>query len=145
MSEQVTIDIRPFAPGDTQAVVALWERCGLTRAWNDPRKDIARKLKVDADLFLVATIGDAIVGSAMGGYEGHRGWLNDLAIDPRFQRRGYGARVMGAIERGLRARGCAKINIQIRASNAAASGFYRALGFAADDVISMGKRLEHDD
>ena len=136
--------IRPFGVADTTAIVALWERCGLTRPWNDPRKDIARKLKVDAELFLVGTVDDAIIASAMGGYEGHRGWVNYLAVDPQFQRRGYGAQMMAAVESALRARGCAKINIQIRTSNAAATEFYRTLGFLPDDVISMGKRLEHD-
>ena len=145
MSADEAIEIRAFRPGDTEAVVALWERCALTRPWNDPRKDIARKLKVDAELFLVGLIGGAIVASAMGGYEGHRGWVNYLAVDPAMQRRGFGARMMTEIENALRARGCAKINVQIRRSNTSATGFYDALGFTPDDVISMGKRLERDD
>jgi ribosomal protein S18 acetylase RimI-like enzyme len=81
----------------------------------------------------------------MGGYEGHRGWVNYLAVDPDLQRRGFGARMMAAIEDALRSRGCPKINLQIRGSNKAAAGFYRALGYSLDDVISMGKRLERDD
>ena len=145
MSDATAIEIRSFRPGDTEDVVALWERCGLTRPWNDPRKDIARKLKVDAELFLVGVIEDAIVASAMGGYEGHRGWVNYLAVEPAWQRRGFGARMMAEIENALRTRGCAKINIQIRRSNSAATAFYAALGFLPDDVISMGKRLEPDD
>ena len=145
MTDQTPIEIRAFRPGDAEAVIALWERCALTRPWNDPRKDIARKLKVDAELFLVGVIGEAIVASAMGGYDGHRGWVNYLAVDPAMQRRGYGARMMTEIENALRARGCAKINVQIRRSNTSATGFYDALGFTPDDVISMGKRLERDD
>lgn len=137
--------IRPFVPGDEDAVVALWQQCGLTRSWNDPRKDIARKLKVDGELFMVGVIEEQIVASVMAGYEGHRGWVNYLAVDPRFQRRGLGARLMAEVERALRERGCPKINLQIRAANDAASGFYRALGYAVDDVVSMGRRLEHDD
>jgi ribosomal protein S18 acetylase RimI-like enzyme len=139
------MQIRAFRSGDEEAVVALWERCALTRPWNDPRKDIARKRKVDADLFLVGVIDERIVASAMGGYEGHRGWVNYLAVDPDLQRRGFGARMMAAIEDALRSRGCPKINLQIRGSNKAAAGFYRALGYSLDDVISMGKRLERDD
>jgi len=141
----MTMQIRAFDPADEDAVVSLWQRCGLTRAWNDPRKDIARKRKVGADLFLVGVIDARIVASAMGGYEGHRGWVNYLAVDPDFQRRGFGSRMMAAIEVALRSRGCPKINLQIRGSNRAAAGFYRALGYSLDDVISMGKRLERDD
>ena len=136
--------VRVFAPSDADAVVALWERCGLTRPWNDPHKDIARKRAVGADLFLVGLIEQTLVASAMGGYDGHRGWVNYLAVDPHWQGRGLGLRMMAEIERALRDRGCAKINVQIRRSNQAATGFYRALGFSTDDVISMGKRLEHD-
>ena len=139
------MQIRAFVPADEDAVVSLWQRCGLTRAWNDPRKDIARKSKVGADLFLVGVIDARIVATAMGGYEGHRGWVNYLAVDPDFQRRGFGSRMMAAIEVALRSRGCPKINLQIRGSNRAAAGFYRALGYSLDDVISMGKRLERDD
>ena len=145
MSIELSMHVRAFARGDADAVVALWERCGLTRPWNDPRKDIARKLAVGADLFLVGLLEATIVASAMGGYEGHRGWVNYLAVDPRLQRRGLGLRMMAEIETALRARGCAKINVQIRRSNETATAFYRALGFSVDDVISMGKRLEHDD
>lgn len=139
------LQIRAFTPEDEEAVVALWERCTLTRPWNDPRKDIARKRKVDADLFLVGVIDERIVSSAMGGYEGHRGWVNYLAVDPDFQRRGFGARMMAAIEAAFRERGCPKVNLQIRGSNKGATEFYRALGYTLDDVISMGKRLERDD
>ena len=137
--------IRPYERNDESAIVALWERCDLTRPWSDPRKDIARKLKIDAALFLVGLIDNEIVACAMGGYDGHRGWVNYLAVDPPFQRRGLGAQIMAEIERGLRERGCAKINLQIRSSNEVAAGFYRALGYAVDDVLSMGKRLERDD
>ena len=139
------LQIRTFRSEDEEAVVALWERCTLTRPWNDPRKDIARKRKVDADLFLVGVIDERIVASAMGGYEGHRGWVNYLAVDPDFQQRGFGTRMMAAIELALRSRGCPKINLQIRGSNKSAAEFYRALGYTLDDVISMGKRLERDD
>lgn len=139
------MEIRPFRPDDETEVVALWERCGLTRPWNDPRRDIARKWKVDAELFLIGVVEREIVASAMGGYDGHRGWVNYLAVDPRFQRRGFGAQLMAEIETALRERGCAKLNVQIRSSNEAATEFYRALGYSLDDVICMGKRLERDD
>lgn len=136
--------IRAFAPGDEDCVVALWERCGLTRAWNDPRKDIRRKEAVRPDLFLVGERDGVIMASAMAGYEGHRGWVNYLAVAPDYRRKGYARRMMDEVERRLRAAGCPKINLQIRASNADAVEFYRRIGYAVDEVISMGKRLEKD-
>jgi ribosomal protein S18 acetylase RimI-like enzyme len=132
-------------PEDEAAVIALWRQCGLTRPWNDPGKDIARKLEVDPELFIVAVENGELVGSAMGGYEGHRGWVNYLAVRPDLRRQGIGRKLMLRLEGDLKARGCPKINLQIRTSNLAAVGFYRALGYAADEVVSMGKRLERDD
>jgi ribosomal protein S18 acetylase RimI-like enzyme len=138
------MQIRPYDPADEDAVVALWERCGLTRPWNDPRKDIRRKLRVRPDLFLVGVIDGAIVGTVMAGYDGHRGWVNYLGVDPAHQRHGLGRALMDEAERLLRAAGCPKINLQVRTANAAAIEFYRRIGYAVDDVVSLGKRLEHD-
>jgi len=124
--------------------VSLWRRCDLLRPVNDPFKDIARKQKVGQDLFLVALLGENIAGSVMAGYEGHRGWINYLAVDPGERRRGIGRRLMEEAERLLRAQGCPKINLQVRASNAEVLKFYSAIGFARDDVICLGKRLVTD-
>ncbi len=137
--------IRPFHPDDTDAVIALWENCGLTRPQNDPRKDIERKLEVQPELFLVATDGALLMGTVMAGYDGHRGWINYLAVDPEARRRGLGREIMQRAEAELFKRGCPKINLQIRGSNTEALGFYRAIGFLEDDVVSMGKRLIPDD
>jgi ribosomal protein S18 acetylase RimI-like enzyme len=139
------VRIRQYEARDEASVIALWEECGLTRPWNDPRKDIARKLKVDPELFVVAHRDDDVIATAMGGYEGHRGWINYLAVRPDSQRMGVGRALMTHLEQKLRERGCPKINIQIRASNLAATGFYNALGYVSDEVVSMGKRLERDD
>jgi len=136
--------IRCFRQEDSESVVELWERCGLVRPHNDPRKDIARKLKVRGDLFLVAALGGRIVGSAMVGYEGHRGWINYLAVSPDQRRRGLGRRLMDESERLLRKEGCPKINLQVRASNSAVLAFYEAIGYTKDAVVSLGKRLEED-
>jgi len=141
----VTLQIRPFTEGDEAQVVDLWARCGLLRPWNDPRKDIARKLRVQRELFLVGVDGDRIAGTVMAGYEGHRGWINYLAVDPGRRRQGFARALMGAAEERLRALGCAKINLQIRQDNSEAIAFYRRLGFAEDASVSMGKRLERDD
>jgi ribosomal protein S18 acetylase RimI-like enzyme len=126
-------------------VIALWHECGLVRAWNDPSKDIARKVAVADDLFLVGVVDAEVVGTVMAGYEGHRGWINYLAVDSRFRRSGLGRMLMEESERRLQTRGCPKINLQIRTSNLDAVAFYERVGYALDDVVSMGKRIEHDD
>ncbi len=137
--------IRPFQRHDEEAVLELWRRCDLVRPQNDPRKDIARKLAVQPEMFLLAVDDTgAIVGSVMCGYEGHRGWINYLAVDPAHRLKGIGRLLMGDAERVLRAAGCPKINLQVRSTNEAVIAFYRAIGFEVDPVISMGKRLERD-
>lgn len=138
------LTIRSFAIADSDAVIALWHECGLVHPHNDPRKDIARKLRVRPDLFLVGVIDGAVVASVMVGYEGHRGWINYLAVSPSRQKRGYARLLMNEAERLLRAEGCPKINLQVRTSNAAVLAFYRAVGYLQDEVVSLGKRLEQD-
>jgi len=140
------IALRPYAAADEAATIALWQRCGLTRPWNDPAKDIARKMAAQPGGFALLVADDgAVVGSVMAGYEGHRGWINYLAVDPEWQRRGLGQRLMAWSETWLRAQGCPKINLQIRRDNLVAIGFYEAIGFSDDAVVSYGKRLESDD
>lgn len=136
--------IRPFEAADAGAVVELWRVCGLVHPTNDPKRDIARKLKVRGDLFLVGLEDGALVASAMVGYEGHRGWVNYFAVAPSARRRGYGRQLMLEAERRLRAEGCPKINLQVRTSNTAALRFYESMGFKRDEAVSLGKRLEHD-
>jgi ribosomal protein S18 acetylase RimI-like enzyme len=133
--------IRPFERGDEAAVVTLWEACGLTRSWNDPHKDIARKLAVQPELFLVGVTDGALMASVMAGYDGHRGWMNYLAVAPRFRGRGFGRALVEHVERALLERGCPKLNLQVRASNPEAIAFYRRLGYTQDESISLGKRL----
>jgi len=136
-----SISIRPFDPADEDAVVQLWHDCGLYRPVNDPHLDIAAKLKVNPELFLVAVVDDAIAGTVMAGYDGHRGWINYFGVHPTRQRLGIGRRLMNEAEIRLRALGCPKINLQVRSTNSSAIDFYKELGFAVDDVVSMGKRL----
>jgi ribosomal protein S18 acetylase RimI-like enzyme len=138
------MEIRRFKDSDESEVIRLWQRCGLTRPWNDPAKDIARKRRVQQDLFLVGTIDQTIVASVMVGYDGHRGWVNYLAVDPGRRRQGIASAMMAEAERRLRELGCAKINLQIRRDNLEATAFYRRLGYSEDAVVSFGKRLEHD-
>jgi ribosomal protein S18 acetylase RimI-like enzyme len=136
--------IRPFQSDDETTVIALWQQCGLVRPWNDPHKDIQRKLAVRPDLFLVGVLDDRVVACVMAGYEGHRGWLNYLAVAPEHQRRGLARAIVTEAERLLRAAGCPKINLQVRTTNAGVIEFYRRLGYAVDEVASLGKRLETD-
>jgi ribosomal protein S18 acetylase RimI-like enzyme len=138
------MQIRSFEPADEGAVIELWEQCSLTRAWNDPVKDIQRKLQVRPELFLVGHENDELVATAMVGYDGHRGWIYYLGVSPQHQQRGYGRQIMEHAERLLRAEGCPKINLQVRTSNRQAMDFYRRLGYEIDDGVSLGKRLEHD-
>ena len=136
--------IRPYHSTDEAAIIQLWHDCGLTRPWNDPRKDIERKHAVQADLFLVGEADGAIVATLMGGYDGHRAWINYLAVSPAHQRRGHATALMQAVERKLLAMGCPKINLLIRLGNVAVKDFYATLGFEQDEVISLGKRLIPD-
>jgi ribosomal protein S18 acetylase RimI-like enzyme len=147
-TKHVTLQIRPFIQADEAQVIILWQRCGLVRAWNDPHQDIARKLRVQGELFLVGVDGDGgnrIVATVMAGYEGHRGWINYLAVDPDVRRQGVGRALMAAAEDRLRALGCPKINLQIRNDNRDAIAFYRRIGFSEDAAISLGKRLQRDE
>lgn len=139
-----TLQIRPFRPEDQDTVIALWQACGLTRPWNDPAKDIERKRSEQPELFFVGELGGRIVASAMAGYDGHRGWVNYLSVDPALQGRGLGATLMRHIEVLLLARGCPKLNLQVRQGNDAVLGFYARLGYGDDQVIGLGKRLIHD-
>ena len=138
------LDIREFRDGEVEAVVSLWQACDLVVPWNDPRKDIERKLRAGRDLFLVGERAGQLVASVMGGYDGHRGWINYLAVDPACRGQGLGRQIMAAVEARLREMGCAKINLLVRASNLEVLAFYRALGYGEDPVISMGKRLVQD-
>jgi ribosomal protein S18 acetylase RimI-like enzyme len=136
------LTVRPYRAGDEPAVVELWRSCGLLRPWNDPHADIARKLRIQPDLFLVGTLMDQPVATVMAGYDGHRGWLNYLGVAPGFRRRSFGRQMVEAAEEALERLGCPKINLQIRTENQQVIDFYRELGYGLDEVVSMGKRLD---
>ena len=138
------LKVREFQPGDREAVIAVWERCDLVVPWNDPQRDIARKMHVGRELFLVGCVDNEVVGTAMGGYEGHRGWINYLGVDPRHRRRGYAESLVRELEIRLIALGCPKINLQVRATNSAVIAFYEKIGYSQDANDSMGTRLIPD-
>jgi ribosomal protein S18 acetylase RimI-like enzyme len=138
------MQIREFADADTERVIRLWKECGLTRPWNDPHKDIARKLTVQPDLFLVGEDDGTVIATAMVGFDGHRGWVSYLAVDPADRGQGHAAALMAEAERLLIERGCPKIMLMVRADNAAVIGMYEHLDYVAEETIVMGKRLIPD-
>ena len=137
--------IRPFRLADQTAVIALWQMCELTRPWNDAGLDIQRKLAVNPEWFLVGELQGEVVASAMFGYEGHRGWVNYLAVHPAHQSQGFARAMMAYGEQLLLSAGCPKLNLQVRSSNSQALAFYARLGYGIDEVVSLGKRLISDE
>ena len=136
--------LRSFRPEDTEAVVALWRDTGLVVPWNDPYRDIERKLGVQPELFLVGEARGMVIATAMVGYDGHRGWVNYLAVDGSRRGERLGARLMAEAERLLMERGCPKLNLQVRSTKAGVIEWYRSLGYELDQVASLGKRLIPD-
>jgi ribosomal protein S18 acetylase RimI-like enzyme len=137
--------IRTFTAADEAAVVALWRTAGLTRPWNDPHADIARKQTVQPELFLVGELDGEIVATAMAGYDGHRGSIYYLAVRPADQRSSHGRALMDEVERRLLALGCPKLNLMVRRDNSTAIGFYQRIGYDEQSVVTFGKRLISDE
>ncbi len=144
MKKSAELKIRPFRREDSEKIIDLWFTCNLVVPWNHPMLDIERKMKVNPELFLVGLKDDKIAATVMGGYEGHRGWVNYLAVLPEFRGRGYGAMMMDEIERLLLERGCPKVQLQVRETNKEVIKFYERLGYKNDNVVSLGKRLIED-
>jgi ribosomal protein S18 acetylase RimI-like enzyme len=136
--------IRSYEGSDLDSVLSLWQSCGLTQPHNDPVKDIQRKMSVQPELFLVGFEETNLVATVMAGYDGHRGWLNYLAVGPERRNQGFGKKIVMAAEQRLQQLGCPKINIQVRLANKQAMEFYRKIGFHTDEVASLGKRLVQD-
>ena len=138
------MEIRVFKQADFEEVTTLWERCDLLRPWNDPETDIERKLNHDADLFLVAEVGGEVVGTVMGGYDGHRGTAYYLGVHPDFRGRGIANALISRLEKKLIARGCPKIQILVGEENDAVIGMYEKLDYETQDTLCMSKRLIED-
>ncbi|WCM19062.1 GNAT family acetyltransferase [Paraburkholderia bryophila] len=146
MTTTSTLSIRRFDARDTDAVVALWQEAfpeyrDVTRPQRNPHLSIANKLATQPELFFVATLDERIVGTVMGGYDGHRGWLYSLAVDESVRRHGIGTRLVAHVEQVLTGLGCPKLNLQVLSAKTEIREFYEALGYRADAVISLGKRL----
>ena len=137
------IEVRPYRPGDFAGLDRLWHLCFP----GDPPHNCAAvavpaKLAMNDDLLLIAVNAEqAVIGSVLAGYDGHRGWLYAVAVDPGHQRRGIGQRLVAAATTRLADLGCTKVNLQIRAGNEQVAAFYASLGFTIEPRISMGKRL----
>ena len=134
--------IRAFADADRAAVILLWAEVFP----NDPPHNVSTdmidvKLRVQPELFLVAFFDGALVGTVMAGFDGVRGWLHRLAVRSSARRRGVGTSLVRAAESALLALGCPKVNLQIRASNAAVIAFYRSVGYSIEDNVSLGRKL----
>ena len=138
------IIIRPFLETDIEDVVYLWNICGLSRPWNDPIKDIKRKLIVQREIFLILEKDEKILGSVMGGYDGHRRSVYYLGIHPNHKNKGFGKLLMKKIEEELIQMGCPKINLMIRDTNLDVQEFYRIIGYEKQEVVVYGKRLIPD-
>ena len=134
--------IRLFQKVDRAEVAALWREVFLNDLrWNVPEEDIARKVDFQPEGFLVAVLEGSVVGTAMGGFDGHRGWVYLVAVSPAHGRTGIGEALMHGVEEALGSLGCKKINLQIRAGNEVVTSFYRKLGYQVEERVSIGKRL----
>lgn len=134
--------IRQFMDTDTDAVLAIWHEALFDAApHNAPALSLQKKLAVDRELLLVAIDGNELVGTVMGGWDGHRGWLYSVAVRASHRRQGIGSLLIRQMEALLRELGCLKLNLQVRSRNAAVIAFYESLGFRVEEIISLGKRL----
>jgi ribosomal protein S18 acetylase RimI-like enzyme len=138
------MEIRIYRQDDFDEVLTLWERCDLLRPWNDPEMDIERKQNHSPELFLVAEVGGEVVGSVMGGYDGHRGSAYYLGVHPDYRGRGIANALINRLEKKLIARGCPKINLMVRAENDAVVSMYEKLDYEIQDALTLGKRLIED-
>jgi ribosomal protein S18 acetylase RimI-like enzyme len=138
----MTLEIRPYREGDRAAVIDVWSEAFADEpSHNVSTEMIDRKVRAQPELFLVAYVDGALVGTIMAGYDGVRGWLHRLAVRTSARRTGVGTALVRAAESALFALGCPKVNLQVRGSNAAVVAFYRALGYSVEDRVSLGRRL----
>jgi ribosomal protein S18 acetylase RimI-like enzyme len=136
------LSIAAIEDGDIGSVIALWQRCDLTRPWNDPAADIALARKGPNSAVLIGRDGSAVVASVLVGHDGHRGWVYYVAVDPDCQTRGYGRVIMAAAEQWLRGRGIEKLQLMVRSGNARVQGFYQALGYLEQERVVYAKWLD---
>lgn len=136
------MEIRHYRDSDEAAVIALWQAVLPDSApHNDPATSIRQKRAVEQDLFFVAEADGTVVGTVLGGYDGHRGWIYSVATDPAYRLQGIGSALLWRLEAALVARKCLKVNLQVRATNTGVIAFYEKHGYTVEERVSMGKRL----
>jgi ribosomal protein S18 acetylase RimI-like enzyme len=136
------LTIGPIADADIAAVVTLWQRCGLTRPWNDPAADIALARKGPNATVLTGRDGTTIAATAMVGHDGHRGWVYYVAVDPDHREKGYGRTIMRAAEDWLREAGIAKLQLLVRRENAMVGAFYQSIGYGEQQLLVFSRWLD---
>lgn len=136
------MQIRDAEDDDITDVISLWEQCGLTRPWNDPRSDIVLARQTPTSRLLVGVDEDQIVATALVGCDGHRGWLYYMAVDPGQQGMGLGQRMLTTAEEFVQSQGASKLQLMVRTDNTQASGFYQASGYLPEDTTVFGKRFD---
>ena len=134
--------IAPITDADVESVVALWQRCGLTRPWNDPTSEIAFARRGQNATILIGRADGALVATAMVGHDGHRGWVYYVAVDPDLQRRDFGRAIMAAAEDWLRRQGVQKIMLMVRPDNTNVKAFYDRLGYETQERVIYAKWLD---
>ncbi len=144
LTRPCTISRQEMEPSTKIGSTSFWKACGLTRPWNDPDKDISRKIAVQPELFFIGEVDEKVVATAMAGYDGHRGSVFYLAVSPENQGQGFGKKLMEKVEFPLKSMGCPKLNIVVRSSNETVLAFYSNIDYTPDDVVSTGKRLIPD-
>jgi ribosomal protein S18 acetylase RimI-like enzyme len=138
----VGVRIEPATAADRAEAVALWQAAGLTRPWNDPGADFNLALSNPTSVILLARDNAALIGSVMVGFDGHRGWVYYLAVDPGCLKSGTGRMLMKASEDWLAQLGCPRIRLMVRTDNLTALGFYKAIGYEDQDVVTLGRTLD---
>jgi hypothetical protein len=142
LNASAALTVAPIDDADVAAVIALWQRCGLTRPWNDPAADIALARKGENATVLTGRDASGIVASVLVGHDGHRGWVYYVAVDPERRHHGYGRRIMDAAEDWLRTRGIEKMQLMVRPDNSEVQAFYRSLDYFEQERIIYAKWLD---
>ena len=144
LNNRKQMKIRTYQNKDKKQVIALWKECGLSVPWNDPEKDIERKVMDSPELFLVGELEGKLIAVCMAGYDGHRGWIYYLGVKPELQKKGYAQQIVEYAEQKLIEIGCPKINLMVRKTNQGVIEFYKAVGYQDDPVVVLSKRLIPD-